>query len=100
VHCAFASVLERQTRSFPQYPMRLSMVRQYWSPVSPVAEQVYLQKPPMHFFGVSAVPPHWVSSVQFGCGRVSISHAPWLQKFPAPHSVSAVHDFTHVPAAQ
>lgn len=75
-HCAFASADVRQTRSFAQKPMRLSMVRQYWSPVGSDEEHVYLQNPPRHFFGVAAVPPHCVSSVQFGLGRVSTTHAP------------------------
>jgi hypothetical protein len=54
--------------------MRESIVRQYWSVV-----QVYLQNPPRHFFGVALVPPHWLSLVQFGLGRVSTVQAPWLQ---------------------
>jgi hypothetical protein len=54
--------------------MRLSMVRQYGS-----ASHVNLQNPPRHFFGVAGVPPHWSSVVQFGFGRVSTTHAPWLQ---------------------
>lgn len=74
VHDAVASVAVRQTPSFAQKPMRLSIVRQYWSVV-----HVYLQYPPTHFFGVAAVPPHCVSSVQFGFGRVSTAQAPWLQ---------------------
>ena len=71
------------------------MVRQYASPWSAV--HVYLQKPPTHFFGVAAVLPHCVSSVQFGCGRVSRTHAPWSQNLPAPHIASSVHAFTHEP---
>src|SRR5690349_13914056 len=66
--------------------MRLSIVRQYWSLL-----QVYLQKPPRHFFGVPAVPPHSLSVVQFGFGRVSTTHAPWLQYLPAPQSESPAH---------
>lgn len=76
MHCAFASADVRHTRSFAQKPMRLSIVRQYWSPVASAAVHVYLQKPPRHFFGVAAVPPHCVSSVQLGAGRVSRTHAP------------------------
>jgi hypothetical protein len=75
--------------------MRLSIVRQYWS-----VEHVYLQKPPTHFFGVAAVPPHCSSLVQFGFGRVSIAHAPWLQYLPSPHSASPLHAFPHAPARQ
>ena len=85
MHWAFASAEERHTRSFAQNPMRLSMVRQYWSPVALAAVHVYLQKPPTHFFGVAEVPPHCESSVQFGCGRVSRTHAPGSQNFPLPH---------------
>src|SRR5688572_27808463 len=72
--------------------MRLSIVRQYWSLV-----HVYLQKPARHFFGVDAVPPHSLSVVQFVVGRVSTTHAPWLQYLPAPHSASPVQDFTQPP---
>ena len=73
-HCAVASAEERHTRSLAQKPMRLSIVRQYWSPWTAVQE--YLQKPLRHLFGVAAVPPHCESSVQFGFGRVSVTHAP------------------------
>lgn len=77
--------------------MRESIVRQY---ASLPAVHVYLQKPSTHFFGVAAVPPHWLSSVQFGFGRVSRRQIPWSQKLPAPHSGSAEHVFTQVPWRQ
>jgi hypothetical protein len=85
VQAAAASAAVRQTPSFAQVPMRASIVSQYWSVV-----QVYLQKPPWHFFGVAAVPPHWASEVQFGVGRVSMTQAPWLQNWPVPHWASPV----------
>jgi len=71
---ALASAALRQTWSFAQVPIRLSIVRQYGSVV-----QVYLQYPPTHFFGVAVVPPHCSSRVQFGVGRVSTAQTPWLQ---------------------
>ncbi len=72
--------------------MRLSIVLQYWSVV-----QVYLQKPSRHCFGVDAEPPHWSAVVQFGFGRVSITHAPWLQYLASPQSGSVVHALTQAP---
>jgi len=93
-HCAFASLAVRHTRSLAHEPMRLSMVLQYASPCAAV--HVYLQKPPTHFFGV-VPPPHCVSSVQFGFGRVSTTQAPWSQNFPPPHSASPAHACAQTP---
>ena len=73
-HEAFASVAVRHTLSLAQNPMRLSILRQDSS-----LAQVNLQNPPRQRFGVSVLPPHWLSVVQFGVGRVSGAHAPWLQ---------------------
>lgn len=102
MHAASFSVAVRQTPSFAQYPMRLSMVRQYWSLV-----HVYLQNPARHFFGVAEVPPHGSSAVQLGVGRVSTTHRPWSQYLPVPHVASFVHagvtgpvDALHTPFSQ
>jgi hypothetical protein len=59
--------------------------------------QVYLQKPPTHFLGVAVVLPHWLSSVQFGFGRVSTTQAPWSQNLPPPHSASPLQACTQAP---
>lgn len=60
---------------------------------------MYLQNPSRHFFGVAPVPPHCVSSVQFGFGLVSTTHAPWSQNLPLPHSGSPLHGLTQLPPA-
>ena len=93
-HAALASACVRHTPSFAQYPMRVSIVRQYASPCD--VEHVYLQNPSTHF---CAAPPvlHCVSDVQFGVGRVSRTHAPWLQYLPLPQSASALQLATHAP---
>jgi hypothetical protein len=38
-----------------------------------------------------------VAAPQFGFGRVSVWHAPWLQYLPAPHCASVVHEGAQVP---
>ena len=60
--------------------------------------QVYSQKPPTHCCG--ALPWQSVVVVQFGVGRVSGSHAPWLQYWPLGQVSVAEHCATHVPPAQ
>ena len=57
---------------------------------------VYLQNPPTHFFGV-ALEPQSTSVEQFGVGRVSTTHAPWLQNLPLPQSLSVAQAATHAP---
>jgi hypothetical protein len=55
----------------------------------------YRQNPPTQLW----VAAHADVSVveQFGLGRVSGTHAPWLQKLPVPHVASVVQVATHDP---
>lgn len=70
VHIGFASVESRQTPSCPQYAMRASM-----SAHCMLVVQVYSQKPLTHSWFES----HVEELVHSGWGRVSGTHAPWLQ---------------------
>ena len=51
--------------------------------------QVYSQKPPTHCWGEP--PLQSLVCVQFGVGRVSGWHAPWLQYVPVAHCTVGPH---------
>lgn len=68
--------------------MRASIVRQSTS-----VAQMYLQKPDTHdWFAL-----HWLVCVQFGFGRVSTTHAPWLQYWPVVQLASEVQPAVQAP---
>jgi hypothetical protein len=72
LQAGLASAALAQTPADVQTLMRASMRMQ-----SLLLEQVYSQKPPTHVWGE---PPLQSAVVlQFGEGRVSTTHAPWLQ---------------------
>jgi hypothetical protein len=72
LHAGFASAALAQTPCGEHTLMRASICA-HWRLVL----HVYRQNPPMHCCGDA--PLQSLVALQFGVGRVSTSHAPWLQ---------------------